>query len=82
MSSMDFWFVKNISGRLLVGLRWRSDYDENGKEVWRFESYNFEFKSNKVDKMFFWASQLGFTVIWGFFLFINIVTLSILWVIL
>jgi hypothetical protein len=32
--------------------------------------------------MFFWASQLAFLVIWGFLLFINLITLSILWVIL
>jgi hypothetical protein len=31
LSAIDFWIVKNLSGRLLVGLRWRSDYDSNGK---------------------------------------------------
>jgi len=36
MSSLDFWTVKNVTGRLLVGLRWWSDYDEKGDEVWRF----------------------------------------------
>ena len=34
--SLDFWVVKNISGRLLVGLRWWSEIDSNGKEQWRF----------------------------------------------
>lgn len=28
LSSLDFWVVKNISGRILVGLRWWTDYDE------------------------------------------------------
>ena len=28
--ALDFWVVKNISGRFLVGLRWWSDYDEKG----------------------------------------------------
>jgi len=23
-SAVDFWVVKNVSGRLLVGLRWKS----------------------------------------------------------
>jgi hypothetical protein len=36
LASMDFWVVKNISGRLLVGLRWKSSIDEKGKENWKF----------------------------------------------
>ena len=31
LGALDFWVVKNITGRLLVGLRWWSDFDENGK---------------------------------------------------
>lgn len=30
-SSLDFWVVKNITGRLLVGLRWWSESSEDGK---------------------------------------------------
>lgn len=26
LSGMDFWVVKNVTGRLLVGLRWWSDF--------------------------------------------------------
>jgi hypothetical protein len=26
LSGMDFWAVKNVTGRLLVGLRWWSDF--------------------------------------------------------
>ena len=29
--SADFWVVKNISGRLLAGLRWWSIVDDDGK---------------------------------------------------
>lgn len=36
--SMDFWTVKNITGRLLVGLRWWNHVDENGKSHWIFEN--------------------------------------------
>jgi hypothetical protein len=31
LNALDFWTVKNITGRLLVGLRWWSDYDEKGE---------------------------------------------------
>ena len=31
LGALDFWTIKNISGRLLVGLRWWSEVDEKGK---------------------------------------------------
>lgn len=36
--SMDFWTVKNITGRLLVGLRWWNHIDESGQSKWIFEN--------------------------------------------
>jgi hypothetical protein len=30
-SAIDFWIVKNLSGRLLVGLRWWVDFAEDGE---------------------------------------------------
>jgi hypothetical protein len=38
LSAFDFWFVKNVSGRMLVGLRWWNEVKEDGTEVWIFES--------------------------------------------
>jgi hypothetical protein len=29
--AIDFWIVKNLAGRLLVGLRWWIDFDEAGE---------------------------------------------------
>jgi hypothetical protein len=34
----DFWTVKNVSGRKLVGLRWWNDVRDDGTSEWRFES--------------------------------------------
>lgn len=36
--SADFWTVKNITGRLLVGLRWWNYVDDNGASHWVYES--------------------------------------------
>lgn len=36
--SADFWTVKNITGRLLVGLRWWNYIDDNGQSHWVYES--------------------------------------------
>lgn len=30
-AAIDFWIVKNVAGRLLVGLRWWIDFDEEGQ---------------------------------------------------
>lgn len=37
LAALDFWVVKNVSGRILVGLRWWNEIDDNGESVWRFE---------------------------------------------
>jgi hypothetical protein len=36
-TAVDFWIVKNLAGRLLVGLRWWIDFNEEGEESWKFE---------------------------------------------
>ncbi|CAE8583786.1 unnamed protein product, partial [Polarella glacialis] len=37
-AALDFWTVKNISGRLLVGLRWWNLVRDDGTSEWVFES--------------------------------------------
>ena len=34
----DFWTVKNVSGRLMVGLRWWSEVLDDGSTVWKYEA--------------------------------------------
>ena len=36
LAAIDYWIVKNLAGRLLVGLRWWVDFDEQGEEHWKF----------------------------------------------
>ncbi|CAB3379228.1 Hypothetical predicted protein [Cloeon dipterum] len=38
LHSLDFWTVKNVTGRLMVGLRWWNYIDDNGESHWVFES--------------------------------------------
>lgn len=35
--ALDFWTVKNVTGRLLVGLRWWNEIKEDGTSEWIFE---------------------------------------------
>lgn len=44
--SMDFWVVKNVTGRLLAGLRWSNYIDDEGNSHWIFEN-----KNSASDKM-------------------------------
>ena len=53
--ALDFWTVKNITGRKLVGLRWWSDFKDDGTEIWFFESHDTNFIPNNVDSAFFWT---------------------------
>jgi len=34
----DFWYTKNVAGRLLVGLRWWTKFKEDGTEEWIYET--------------------------------------------
>ena len=46
--AFDFWTVKNITGRLLVGLRWWNKVEEDGTSTWMFESKKVRFFLVKV----------------------------------
>jgi hypothetical protein len=38
--ALDFWTVRNVSGRTLVGLRFWNQVDDDGGSFWVFESRN------------------------------------------
>jgi hypothetical protein len=76
--SMDFWTVKNITGRLLVGLRWWNYVDEEGKSNWIFEnrknnqtdnnnSFNKTIVESKSELTIFWSSLIVTDLIWIIF---------------
>jgi hypothetical protein len=80
LSAADFWTVKNVTGRLLVGLRWWTELDSKGNEKWKFESPNKEFSANKVDQTIFWGSQLISSAFWAVWLVIQVFSVDIFWV--
>lgn len=45
--AFDFWTVKNVSGRLLVGLRWWNEINDDGTSKWIFESVEVCHENNK-----------------------------------
>jgi len=45
LAALDFWVVKNVSGRILVGLRWWNEIDDEGNSVWKFECLDGEVRA-------------------------------------
>lgn len=50
----DFWVTQNVSGRLLVGLRWWNEVAEDGSSVWRYDSLSDMGRVNSYDSTVFW----------------------------
>ena len=63
--SFDFWTVKNISGRLLVGLRWWNQVHEDGSSNWVFESRDSNSRVNASDSRTFWTVLYATPVVWA-----------------
>ena len=75
----DFWVVKNITGRLLVGLRWWNKV-EGDTTKWIFESAENR-AVNKFDSSVFWTVLYVTPLVWGFFFFIGLLKMNVGWLI-
>lgn len=78
-SAFDFWTVKNITGRILVGLRWWSEVDENGTEKWVFESKSEEMQIGATDSFVFWTALYCTPLVWIFFAFMDLMSFKFFW---
>ncbi|GMH07719.1 hypothetical protein Nepgr_009559 [Nepenthes gracilis] len=78
LAALDFWVVKNVSGRILVGLRWWNEINELGESVWKFESLNQESlaRINKKDSWLFWWTLYLTAVVWIFLGIFSLVRLQ------
>jgi len=79
--SMDFWTVKNITGRLLVGLRWWNHVDEDGKSQWIYEARKGAAKNlvTNTEARIFWLALVVSQIFWIVFFFATIFTLKFKW---
>jgi hypothetical protein len=78
--AIDFWIVKNLTGRMLIKLRWWTETDEEGHEQWIYECSEKEETLNPTDKQIFWWSQSIYTLFWGVLLIVNAISISFFWV--
>lgn len=73
----DFWTTKNVSGRLLVCLRWWNDVREDGSTEWIFESApDADSRVNGFDRWFFWLTTAGNCAVWALLVIFNLMSLS------
>ncbi|KAJ7411077.1 Golgi apparatus membrane protein TVP23 A [Willisornis vidua] len=79
--SFDFWSVKNVTGRLLVGLRWWNQIDEDGKSHWVFEAKRVSTvaASTEAEARIFWLGLIICPVIWTLFFFSTLFSLKLKW---
>lgn len=79
--SCDFWTVKNITGRLMVGLRWWNQVDDDGKSHWVFESRKGTGKqlASDSESRIFWLGLIVCPVIWVIFVFSALFSFKIKW---
>ncbi|XP_014846350.1 PREDICTED: Golgi apparatus membrane protein TVP23 homolog B-like [Poecilia mexicana] len=81
--SCDFWTVKNVSGRLLVGLRWWNQVDEDGRSHWVFESRKSDgvSKISAAESRLFWLGLIVCPIFWAIFVFSTIFSFNIKWLV-
>lgn len=77
----DFYYLKNIAGRRLVGLRWWNEVDPGtGDSKWVFESSEPGTKIiNPTDSRFFWLSLYVQPLLWILLAVLALVRLQFLW---
>lgn len=80
MLAFDFWTVKNVTGRIMVGLRWWNEQNDDGSSSWRFESIDNPDEVSTVDYRIFWYSMYINFVLWAFMFFFAFIKLNFDWI--
>lgn len=77
----DFYYLKNIAGRRLVGLRWWNEVDpSSGDSHWVFESSEPGTKTiNPTDSRFFWLAIYSQPVLWVALAILAILRFKFMW---
>ena len=74
--AIDFYFVKNISGRLLVGLKWWFEITEDGQQITKFESKMDERDIPTGNQRIFWDPFYLFLIAWFVLAVLSIISFS------
>ncbi|XP_050627380.1 Golgi apparatus membrane protein TVP23 homolog B-like [Macaca thibetana thibetana] len=81
--SCDFWAVKNVAGRLMVGLRCWNHIAEDGKSHWVFQSRKESSQETKTvseaESRIFWLGLIACPVLWVIFAFSALFSFRVEW---
>jgi hypothetical protein len=81
--AFDFWTVKNVTGRILVGLRWWSSNKEDGQTEWVFESRDDrQPPPHPTDSFIFWGGLYIWPLLWAVLFVVNLFSFSVDWLVL
>ncbi|XP_023343354.1 uncharacterized Golgi apparatus membrane protein-like protein CG5021 isoform X1 [Eurytemora carolleeae] len=82
--SLDFWTTKNITGRIMVGLRWWNYINDDGVSVWKFEARNGESAKNlsTTEIRIFWTGLIVAPGLWVLFFLTALFSFKFSWLIL
>jgi len=82
--SADFWTVKNISGRIMVGLRWWNYIDDEGNSIWVYESRDKSEirRHNTREVRIFWMALILAPAFWGLFFLVALIGFKFKWLLL
>jgi hypothetical protein len=77
----DFYYLKNIAGRRLVGLRWWNEVNpQTGDSHWVFESSDPSTKAiNPTDNKFFWLALYSQPLLWVGLAIVAILRFEFIW---
>ncbi|KAI2609456.1 DUF846-domain-containing protein [Hypoxylon fragiforme] len=77
----DFYYLKNIAGRRLVGLRWWNEVDpSSGDSSWVFESSDPATRAiNATDSRFFWLAIYAQPVLWVALAILALIRFKFMW---
>lgn len=78
--AFDFWTVKNITGRLLVGLRWWNEVQEDGSNVWKFESRENLSDVSPIDSYLFWITLYVQPLVWLLMIIVAFLSFNFQWI--
>jgi hypothetical protein len=76
---IDFWYIKNVAGRKLLGLRWWNGDDPLGGDGWVFESYDNKDLATAFDRVIFWQSLTASSIFWLVLLISKVISFSLFW---
>ncbi|KAF8633987.1 hypothetical protein AX15_001163 [Amanita polypyramis BW_CC] len=66
-----------LQGRILVGLRFWNQVDEDGESYWVFESRDPSRPANPVDSRMFWIALYAYPIIWTLLIIVSILKFNI-----